>query len=80
LYGYKEVAATDVELVEGEGGTADRCGRGVRRGRVGLVGAAAVGLVLAEVQLAKRHVGNGHAPYAPRADGLYGYDYTGAPA
>lgn len=35
-------------------------------GGIGLVGAAAVGLVLAEVQLAKRHVGNGHA-HAPRA-------------
>ncbi|WP_345658275.1 SGNH/GDSL hydrolase family protein [Streptomyces siamensis] len=47
-------------------------------GGIGLVGAAAVGLVLAEVQLAKRQVGNGNAPYAPRADGLYGYDYAGA--
>lgn len=45
-------------------------------GGIGLVGAATVGLVLAEVQLAKRHVGNGHA-HAPRADGLYGYAYTG---
>ncbi|MFD5762775.1 SGNH/GDSL hydrolase family protein, partial [Streptomyces sp. NPDC127044] len=44
-------------------------------GGIGLVGAAAVGLVLAEVQLAKRHVGNGHA-HAPRADGLYGYAYA----
>ncbi|WP_180289247.1 MULTISPECIES: SGNH/GDSL hydrolase family protein [Streptomyces] len=46
-------------------------------GGIGLVGAAAVGLVLAEVQLAKRHVGNGHSGHAPRADGLYGYAYTG---
>lgn len=75
MYGYKEVAATYVELVEGEGGTADRGGRRVRRRRIGLVGAAAVGVVLAEVQLAKRHVGNGHA-HAPRADGLYGYAYA----
>ncbi|MGW3492486.1 SGNH/GDSL hydrolase family protein [Streptomyces sp. NPDC001020] len=42
-------------------------------GGIGLVGAAAVGLVLAEVQMAKRHVGNGHSPHPPSADGLYGW-------
>ncbi|MFE9838466.1 SGNH/GDSL hydrolase family protein [Streptomyces sp. NPDC005551] len=46
-------------------------------GGIGLVGAAAVGVVLAEVRLAKRQVGNGSA-YAPRADGLYGHAYAGA--
>ncbi|MEV0176540.1 SGNH/GDSL hydrolase family protein [Streptomyces sp. NPDC050803] len=45
-------------------------------GGVGLVGAAAVGLLLAEVQLAKRHVGNGASPHAPNAQGLYGHAYT----
>ncbi|MDR3082100.1 MAG: GDSL-type esterase/lipase family protein, partial [Streptomyces sp.] len=42
-------------------------------GGIGLVGAAAVGLVLAEVRLAKRHVGNGRSPRPPSADGLYGW-------
>jgi len=42
-------------------------------GGIGLVGAATVGLVLAEVQMAKRHVGNGHSPHPPSADGLYGW-------
>lgn len=41
-------------------------------GSIGLLGAAAVGLVLAEVQLAKRSVGGGTAPLPPRGDGLYG--------
>ncbi|MFF4233173.1 SGNH/GDSL hydrolase family protein [Streptomyces sp. NPDC001820] len=41
-------------------------------GGIGLLGAAAVGLVLAEVQLAKRSVGGGTAPLPPRGDGLYG--------
>ncbi|MFE7132289.1 SGNH/GDSL hydrolase family protein, partial [Streptomyces sp. NPDC057638] len=41
-------------------------------GSLGLVGVATVGLVLAEVQLAKRSVGGGTAPLPPRGDGLYG--------
>ncbi|MHC0433910.1 SGNH/GDSL hydrolase family protein [Streptomyces sp. O3] len=41
-------------------------------GGVGLLGAAAVGLLLAEVQLAKRSVGGGDASHPPSADGLYG--------
>jgi lysophospholipase L1-like esterase len=41
-------------------------------GSVGLIGVAAVGLLIAEVQLAKRSVGGGTAPLPPRADGLYG--------
>ncbi|MER7573356.1 SGNH/GDSL hydrolase family protein [Streptomyces sp. NPDC126514] len=45
-------------------------------GGIGLAGAAAVGLVLAEVQLAKRVVGNGTAPHAPSAEGLYGSGYA----
>lgn len=45
-------------------------------GGIGLAGAAAVGLLLAEVQLAKRHVGNGVAPHVPQADGRYGHVYT----
>ncbi|MGW2935696.1 SGNH/GDSL hydrolase family protein [Streptomyces sp. NPDC055722] len=43
-------------------------------GGIGLVGAAAVGLLLAEVQMAKRHVGNGNSPHPPSANGLYGWD------
>ncbi|MER5770318.1 SGNH/GDSL hydrolase family protein [Streptomyces sp. NPDC001985] len=41
-------------------------------GSIGLIGVATVGVVLAEVQLAKRSVGGGIAPLPPRADGLYG--------
>ncbi|MEU3828108.1 MULTISPECIES: SGNH/GDSL hydrolase family protein [unclassified Streptomyces] len=50
-------------------------------GGVGLVGAAAVGLVLAEVRLARRHVGNGSSGRVPVADGVYGhgYDIPGEP-
>ncbi|MFJ5301277.1 SGNH/GDSL hydrolase family protein [Streptomyces sp. NPDC088350] len=53
-------------------------------GGVGLVGAAAVGLVLAEVRFVKRHVGNGHGAggnHVPSADGRYGhaYDTPGEP-
>ncbi|WP_344047903.1 SGNH/GDSL hydrolase family protein [Streptomyces thermoalcalitolerans] len=50
-------------------------------GGLGLVGAAAVGLLLAEVQMAKRHVGNGTDQRVPSADGLYGlaYDTPGEP-
>ncbi|MFE7975097.1 SGNH/GDSL hydrolase family protein [Streptomyces shenzhenensis] len=50
-------------------------------GGVGLVGAAAVGLLLAEVQLAKRQVGNGTADRVPSAEGLYGrgFDIPGEP-
>ncbi|MGW4434480.1 SGNH/GDSL hydrolase family protein [Streptomyces sp. NPDC004596] len=50
-------------------------------GGVGLVGAAAVGLLLAEVRLARRHVGNGSAGRVPVADGVYGhaYDIPGEP-
>ncbi|MEU3979728.1 SGNH/GDSL hydrolase family protein [Streptomyces sp. NPDC026672] len=45
-------------------------------GGVGLVGAAAVGLLLAEVQMAKRHVGNGDGGRVPTAEGRYGRQYT----
>ncbi|MEU2657511.1 SGNH/GDSL hydrolase family protein [Streptomyces sp. NPDC007325] len=41
-------------------------------GSIGLIGVAAVGIVLAEAQLAKRTVGTGTAPLPPAADGLYG--------
>nr|WP_202434196.1 MULTISPECIES: SGNH/GDSL hydrolase family protein [unclassified Streptomyces] len=46
-------------------------------GSVGLIGAATVGLVLAEVQLAKRRVGGGTAPVPPSADGRYGVAFAG---
>ncbi len=45
-------------------------------GGIGLVGAAAMGLVLAEVRLARRQVGNGTAPHVPQAEGRYGSSYT----
>ncbi|MER7406526.1 SGNH/GDSL hydrolase family protein [Streptomyces sp. NPDC000070] len=45
-------------------------------GGIGLAGAAAVGLVLAEVQLARRRVGNGRSPHVPSADGRYGRPYA----
>ncbi|MEU6576198.1 SGNH/GDSL hydrolase family protein [Streptomyces sp. NPDC046805] len=44
-------------------------------GGVGLVGAAAAGLLLAEMHLARRHVGNGTSGRVPSADGLYGDEY-----
>ncbi|MEU0273753.1 SGNH/GDSL hydrolase family protein [Streptomyces sp. NPDC006307] len=47
-------------------------------GGLGLLGAAAVGVLLAEVQLAKRSVGGGVAPLPPAADGLYGRGFEGA--
>ncbi|OEJ32274.1 SGNH/GDSL hydrolase family protein [Streptomyces subrutilus] len=46
-------------------------------GGLGLVGVAAVGLVLAEMQFAKRTVGTG-LPDPPRADGLYGSEFGGS--
>lgn len=45
-------------------------------GGIGLMSAAAVGLVLAEVRMAKRQVGNGGGPHPPSADGLYGHGYA----
>ncbi|MEU2392964.1 SGNH/GDSL hydrolase family protein [Streptomyces sp. NPDC007369] len=48
-------------------------------GGLGLVGVAAVGLVLAEVQFAKKTVGTGLGD-PPRADGLYGSDFGGPAA
>ncbi|MGW0366565.1 SGNH/GDSL hydrolase family protein [Streptomyces sp. NPDC002990] len=45
-------------------------------GGLGLVGAATVGVVLAEMQFAKRTVGTG-LPDPPRADGLYGSEFSG---
>ncbi|MFE9452578.1 SGNH/GDSL hydrolase family protein [Streptomyces sp. NPDC006739] len=44
-------------------------------GGAGLVGAAAVGLVLAELRIARRHVGNGSGGRVPLADGVYGHAY-----
>ncbi|MER5940261.1 MULTISPECIES: SGNH/GDSL hydrolase family protein [unclassified Streptomyces] len=44
-------------------------------GGIGLAGAAAVGLVLAEVRMARRHVGNGTSNHVPNADGRYGHLY-----
>ncbi|MHC5908402.1 SGNH/GDSL hydrolase family protein, partial [Streptomyces sp. S6] len=49
-------------------------------GGIGLAGAAAVGLLLAEAQWARRQVENGGAVRVPRADGLYGAGYAGSGA
>ncbi|WP_460066429.1 SGNH/GDSL hydrolase family protein [Streptomyces sp. YKOK-I1] len=52
-------------------------------GGIGLAGAAVVGLLLAEAQLARRHVnGGGEHHRVPHADGRYGrtYDAPGTPA
>ncbi|MFE4049173.1 SGNH/GDSL hydrolase family protein [Streptomyces sp. YIM B13518] len=51
-------------------------------GGIGLAGAATVGLLMAEAQLARRRVGNGATPHVPNADGLYGAAHTvpGEPA
>ncbi|MFE5024674.1 SGNH/GDSL hydrolase family protein [Streptomyces sp. NPDC056656] len=51
-------------------------------GGIGLVGAAAVGLVIAEVQLAKRQVGNHNrgGVQVPSANGLYGRGFAERPA
>ena len=47
-------------------------------GGIGLLGVAAVGVLLAEVQLAKRRVGNhGDGQPPPRADGVYGKGFSG---
>ncbi|MEU6817279.1 SGNH/GDSL hydrolase family protein [Streptomyces sp. NPDC046860] len=50
-------------------------------GGVGLVGAAAVGLLLTEMRLARRHVNNGATGRVPPADGIYGagYERSGEP-
>ncbi|MFJ4688596.1 SGNH/GDSL hydrolase family protein [Streptomyces sp. NPDC088789] len=45
-------------------------------GGIGLMGAAAVGLVLAEVRLARRQVGNGSPDHVPHAEGRYGGLYS----
>ncbi|MFI6421284.1 SGNH/GDSL hydrolase family protein [Streptomyces sp. NPDC050842] len=44
-------------------------------GSIGLLGVAAVGLLLTEMQLAKRSVGNGTAPLPPVSDGFYGRSF-----
>ncbi|MFK0126308.1 SGNH/GDSL hydrolase family protein [Streptomyces nigra] len=51
-------------------------------GGIGLAGAATVGLLLAEVRMARRHVGNGTNNHVPSADGRYGrlYDTPGGTA
>ncbi|MER7565654.1 SGNH/GDSL hydrolase family protein [Streptomyces sp. NPDC048523] len=48
-------------------------------GGIGLAGAAAMGLLLAEVRLARRQVANGTTPpHVPRAEGRYGHVYATA--
>ncbi|WP_416972499.1 SGNH/GDSL hydrolase family protein [Streptomyces sp. 4F14] len=45
-------------------------------GGIGLAGAAAVGLLLAEARWARRHVENGASARVPQADGVYGAGYA----
>lgn len=45
-------------------------------GGIGVAGAAAIGLLLAEVRLAKRQVGNSRSPHVPQAEGRYGHVYA----
>ncbi|MFI1000121.1 SGNH/GDSL hydrolase family protein [Streptomyces galbus] len=46
-------------------------------GGIGLAGAALMGLLVAEAQLARRQVyGNGTQPHVPQADGVYGRTYA----
>ncbi|MBN0046001.1 SGNH/GDSL hydrolase family protein [Streptomyces actuosus] len=50
-------------------------------GGIGLAGAAAMGLLLAEAQWARRYVnGTGTLPHVPHAEGLYGRAYAAAGA
>ncbi|QNP72286.1 SGNH/GDSL hydrolase family protein [Streptomyces roseirectus] len=49
-------------------------------GGIGLAGAAAVGLLLAEAQWARRHVENVTSARVPQADGVYGSVYAGVGA
>ncbi|MEW2247166.1 SGNH/GDSL hydrolase family protein [Streptomyces sp. NPDC006975] len=44
-------------------------------GGIGIAGAALVGLLVAEAQMARRHVGNGTTNHVPNAEGLYGLSY-----
>ncbi|MER5884704.1 SGNH/GDSL hydrolase family protein [Streptomyces sp. NPDC001941] len=46
-------------------------------GSIGLLGAAAVGVLLAEAAMARRSVGGSIAPVPPSADGRYGTAYGG---
>ncbi|MEV0976674.1 SGNH/GDSL hydrolase family protein [Streptomyces sp. NPDC049915] len=50
-------------------------------GGIGLAGAALVGLLVAEAQMARRQVSNGTTHHVPNAEGLYGlsYDTPGEP-
>ncbi|MFF9816362.1 SGNH/GDSL hydrolase family protein [Streptomyces sp. NPDC014006] len=50
-------------------------------GGIGLAGAALVGLLVAEAQMARRQVSNGTTNHVPNAEGLYGlsYDTPGEP-
>lgn len=72
VYGYEEVAVSRARVAR-----RIAAGAAYGGGSIGLVGAAAVGVVLAEVQLAKRSVGGGRAPQAPSADGRYGLAFAG---
>ena len=69
---YEEVAATLTSMSRARVARRIAAAAAYGGGGIGLLGAAAVGLVLAEVRLAKRQVGGGTAPYPPRADGRYG--------
>lgn len=70
MYGYEEV----LRRMSSRARVARRIAAGAAYGGggIGLLSAAGVGLVLAEVQLAKRTVGTGEMVVPPHADGRYG--------
>ncbi|EPJ34492.1 hypothetical protein STAFG_8478 [Streptomyces afghaniensis 772] len=76
VYGFEEVARRMTSMSRARVARRIAAGAAYGGGGIGLAGAAAVGLVLAEVQLARRRVGNGTSPHVPNADGLYGRTYT----
>ena len=78
MYGYEEVAAAYDEMSRARVARRIAAGAAYGGGGIGLSGAATVGLVLAEVRMAKRSVGGGHA-LAPRADGRYGLAFAQRP-
>lgn len=85
MYGSKEVAVAGSVSTVSAGMSAGSRARVARRiaagaafggGGIGLIGAAAVGVLIAEAALARRSVGGATAPHPPSADGLYGVAFA----
>jgi lysophospholipase L1-like esterase len=75
VYGFEEVARRMTSMSRARVARRIAAGAAYGGGGIGLAGAAAAGLVLAEVHLARRRVGNGTSPHVPNADGRYGRTY-----